>query len=101
MASAEIVTAGPYVFTPVWASDYETGVHPEVKVAQWVWWGNEARNEIRFNLNERLKVRLEHVAYAHDGQGKGQVADVDGVDERHPRELDRPQYLLDLLEEPA
>ena len=58
---SEIVVAGAYVFNTVWASDYETGVHPEVKVAQWVWWGNEARNEIRFNLNQRLKPRLEHM----------------------------------------
>lgn len=58
---SEIVTAGPYVFNTVWASDYATGVHPEVKVAQWVWWGNEARNEVRFNLRERLKPRLDHV----------------------------------------
>jgi enamine deaminase RidA (YjgF/YER057c/UK114 family) len=58
---SEIVVAGPYVFNTVWASDYATGVHPEVKIAQWVWWGNEARNEIRFNLQKRLKPRLEHV----------------------------------------
>lgn len=58
---SEIVTAGAYVFNTVWASDYETGVHPATKVAQWVWWGNEARNEIRFNLGERLKPRLEFV----------------------------------------
>ena len=58
---SEIVTAGPYVFNTVWASDYETGVHPEAKVAQWVWWGNEARSEIRFNLEQRLRPRLEHV----------------------------------------
>ena len=58
---SEIVTAGPYVFNTVWASDYETGVHPDAKVAQWVWWGNEARSEIRFNLAERLKPRLEYV----------------------------------------
>ena len=58
---SEFVTAGPYMFNSVWASDYETGVHPEAKVNQWVCWGNEARSETRFNLNERLKPRLEHV----------------------------------------
>jgi enamine deaminase RidA (YjgF/YER057c/UK114 family) len=58
---SEIVTAGPYVFNTTWASDYETGVHPEVKVAQWVWWGNEARNEVRFNMTKRLQPRLEFV----------------------------------------
>ena len=58
---SEFVTAGPYVFNSVWASDYETGIHPDTKVAQWVWWGNEARNETRFNLRERLMPRLNHV----------------------------------------
>ena len=58
---SEFVTGGPYMFNSVWASDYETGIHPDTKVAQWVWWGNEARNETRFNLYERLKPRLEHV----------------------------------------
>ena len=58
---SEIVTAGPYAFNTVWASDYATGVHPDAKVAQWVWWGNEARGETQFNLYERLRPRLEHV----------------------------------------
>lgn len=42
---SEVVMAGPYVFCTLWASDYETGVHPDVKVEEWVWWGNEMRSE--------------------------------------------------------
>lgn len=55
----EVVTAGPYVFTVGdWSSDYVTGIHPEVKVADWIWWGNEIRNEANF-IWEILKQRLE------------------------------------------
>lgn len=54
----ELVTAGPYVFTVGdWSSDYETGIHPDVKVADWIWWGNEARNEASFIL-QTLETRL-------------------------------------------
>jgi enamine deaminase RidA (YjgF/YER057c/UK114 family) len=57
----EIVTAGSYVFTVGdWSSDYVTGIHPDVKVADWIWWGNEARNETGFVLDTLAK-RLEHV----------------------------------------
>jgi enamine deaminase RidA (YjgF/YER057c/UK114 family) len=55
----EVVTAGPYVFTVGdWSSDYETGIHPDVKVADWIWWGNEARNEANF-IFRTLAQRLE------------------------------------------
>ncbi len=55
----EIVRCGDYVFTVGdWSSDYETGIHPDVKTADWIWWGNEARNESTFIL-ETLSDRLE------------------------------------------
>ncbi len=55
----EVVTAGPYVFTVGdWSSDYVTGIHPDVKVPDWIWWGNEIRNEANF-IWDILKQRLE------------------------------------------
>lgn len=64
----EIVTAGGYVFTVGdWSSDYETGIHPDVKVADWIWWGNEARNEANFVfkcLDERLQAAGTSLANA-------------------------------------
>ena len=55
----EVVTAGPYVFTVGdWSSDYVTGIHPDVKVADWIWWGNEVRNEANF-IWDILSQRLE------------------------------------------
>lgn len=42
---SEVVMAGSYVFCTLWASDYATGVHPDVRVEDWVWWGNEMRSE--------------------------------------------------------
>lgn len=48
---SEVVMAGPYVFCTLWASDYETGVHPDVQVEQWVWWGDEMRNEANWAVN--------------------------------------------------
>ena len=53
-----MVSAGPYVFCTIWASDYETGVHPDVKLPDWVWWGNEIRNEAVWGM-EALKKKLE------------------------------------------
>jgi enamine deaminase RidA (YjgF/YER057c/UK114 family) len=55
----EVVTAGGYVFTVGdWSSDYETGIHPDAKAPDWIWWGNEARNEAKFIL-PILQQRLE------------------------------------------
>ena len=55
---SEVVLAGPYVFCTIWASDYETGVHPDVKLPDWVWWGSEIRNEAVWGM-EALKKKLE------------------------------------------
>ena len=55
----EIVTAGDYVFTVGdWSSDYATGIRSDVKADDWIWWGNEARNETNFIL-KTLNARLE------------------------------------------
>ena len=55
----ELVTAGQYVFTVGdWSSDYKTGIHPDVKVADWIWWGNEVRNEAQF-IWKMLQKRLQ------------------------------------------
>jgi len=55
----EVVTAGGYVFTVGdWSSDYETGIHPDAKTPDWIWWGNEARNEAQF-IFPILRQRLE------------------------------------------
>ena len=48
---SEVVMAGPYVFCTLWASDYKTGVHPDVQVEQWVWWGDEMRSEANWAVN--------------------------------------------------
>lgn len=47
----ELVTAGAYAF-PLGqgATDMETGVHPDVRVKSWTTWGDEARNETKFNI---------------------------------------------------
>lgn len=47
----ELVTAGDYAF-PVGlvASDWETGVHPDVRIPDWVTHGDAARNETAYNL---------------------------------------------------
>ena len=42
---SEVVTAGPYVFNTILASDYHTGPHPDVKIGSWSSWGSEMRNE--------------------------------------------------------
>jgi enamine deaminase RidA (YjgF/YER057c/UK114 family) len=55
---SEVVMAGPYVFCTLWASDYETGVHPDVKVEDWVWWGNEMRSEAKWAVGA-LDKKLE------------------------------------------
>jgi len=56
----EIVTAGDYVFTVGdWSSDYATGIRSDVKADDWIWWGNEARNETNFIL-KTLATRLEN-----------------------------------------
>ena len=56
----EIVTAGDYVFTVGdWSSDYATGIRSDVKADDWIWWGNEARNETNFIL-KTLNARLEN-----------------------------------------
>jgi enamine deaminase RidA (YjgF/YER057c/UK114 family) len=57
---SEIVAAGEYVFTTLWASDYRTGLHPDAKVDQWVWWGNEIRSEARW-AGEALRRKLATV----------------------------------------
>jgi enamine deaminase RidA (YjgF/YER057c/UK114 family) len=42
---SEVVTAGPYVFNTLLASDYHTGPHPDVQIGKWSSWGSEMRNE--------------------------------------------------------
>lgn len=42
---SEVVVAGPYVFNTVYASDYTTGPHPDMRIADWSVWGNEMRSE--------------------------------------------------------
>jgi enamine deaminase RidA (YjgF/YER057c/UK114 family) len=56
----EVVAAGPYVFTiGDQVLDWETGDIPdEVKVADYVWWGSEIRNETEFLL-DRLERYLK------------------------------------------
>jgi enamine deaminase RidA (YjgF/YER057c/UK114 family) len=56
----EIITAGPYVFCTVTAADIKVGLRPDVKVADYVWWGNEIRNEARF-AGEALAKKLAAV----------------------------------------
>ena len=55
---SEVVLAGPYVFTTIWASDYETGVNPDVILPDWVWWGTEIRNEALWGM-DALRRKLE------------------------------------------
>ena len=55
---SEVVMAGPYVFCTLWASDYKTGVHPDVRVEEWVWWGDEMRNEANWAV-DALDRKLE------------------------------------------
>lgn len=55
---SEVVMAGPYVFCTLWASDYRTGLHPDVKVEEWVWWGDEMRNEATWAV-DALDKKLE------------------------------------------
>ena len=55
---SEVVLAGPYVFCTIWASDYETGVHPDVVLPDWVWWGQEIRNEALWGM-DALRRKLE------------------------------------------
>ena len=55
---SEVVLAGPYVFTTIWASDYETGVNPDVVLPDWVWWGTEIRNEALWGM-DALRLKLE------------------------------------------
>jgi enamine deaminase RidA (YjgF/YER057c/UK114 family) len=55
---SEVVLAGPFVFCTIWASDYETGVHPDVKLPDWIFWGNEMRNEAVWGM-QALKRKLE------------------------------------------
>ena len=55
---SEVVLAGPYVFCTIWASDYETGVHPDVILPDWVFWGQEIRNEALWGM-DALRRKLE------------------------------------------
>lgn len=55
---SEVVLAGPYVYCTIWASDYETGVHPDVILPDWVFWGQEIRNEAVWGMGA-LKRKLE------------------------------------------
>jgi len=47
---SEVVMAGPYVFCTLWASDSSSGVVAEARVEDWVWWGNEMRNEANWAM---------------------------------------------------
>ena len=42
---SEVVTAGPYVFNTIIATDYHTGPIPDLKIGSWSSWGSEMRNE--------------------------------------------------------
>lgn len=64
-AFAEIVTAGPYAFTTFFPSDYVSGIHPEAKVEQWVWWGSEIRSEAELAVRT-LAARLEAIGGTFD-----------------------------------
>jgi enamine deaminase RidA (YjgF/YER057c/UK114 family) len=55
---SEIVMTGPYVFCTVWPSDFKTGVHPDARVEDWVWWGDEIRREAMWGWNA-LERKLE------------------------------------------
>ena len=55
---SEVVLAGPYVFCTIWASDYQTGLHPDVNLPDWIWFGNEIRNEAVWGV-EALRRKLE------------------------------------------
>lgn len=67
----EIITAGPYVFTVGdVANDWQTMDIPEgVKVSDFLWWGNEARNETEFVLHrlegylKRAETSLENAVH--------------------------------------
>jgi enamine deaminase RidA (YjgF/YER057c/UK114 family) len=55
----ELVTAGQYVFTVGdTVIQYGMGIHGEAKVADWIWWGNEVRNEAQY-IWKALRQRLE------------------------------------------
>lgn len=55
---SEVVIAGPYVFCTIWASDYESGVHPDVKLPDWIWFGNAMRNEATWGV-DALRRKLD------------------------------------------
>jgi enamine deaminase RidA (YjgF/YER057c/UK114 family) len=47
----ELLTAGSYVFTEgECALKYGVGLHPDAKAPDWIWWGNEIRNEVQLSL---------------------------------------------------
>jgi len=62
---SDIVGAGPYAFTTYYPSDGKTGVHPSVKVEDWIWRGNEAQQEAKF-LVEQLTAKLGKVGSSLD-----------------------------------
>ncbi|MGH7862036.1 MAG: RidA family protein [Candidatus Dormibacteraceae bacterium] len=64
-AFAEIVTAGPYAFTTFFPSDYVSGIHPEARVEDWIWWGSEIRGEAELAVRI-LAARLEAVGSTFD-----------------------------------
>jgi len=64
-AFAEIVTAGPYAFTTFFPSDYVSGIHPEARVEDWIWWGSEIRNEAELAVRI-LAARLEAIGGTFD-----------------------------------
>jgi enamine deaminase RidA (YjgF/YER057c/UK114 family) len=64
-AFAEIVTAGPYAFTTYFPSDYVSGIHPEARVEDWIWWGSEIRNEAELMVRV-LSARLEALEATFD-----------------------------------
>ncbi|HLI15142.1 MAG TPA: RidA family protein [Acidimicrobiales bacterium] len=57
---AEIVTGGPYGFATYYPIDYQTGIHPEARAPDWIWWGSEIRQEAQYGARV-LKRRLDAV----------------------------------------
>lgn len=64
-AFAEIVTAGPYAFTTFFPSDYVSGIHPEARVEDWIWWGSEIRSEAELAVRT-LGARLDAIGATFD-----------------------------------
>ncbi len=62
----ELVRAGNFFFTVGdVACDFKTGIQPEVRVVDYMWWGNEIRNEVNFILKV-MESRLKTIGASLD-----------------------------------